>query len=398
MGGMKSRWWGLLLVVLMLLGPVPALAQSGDITLYGDELLIESGQTHIGNVTLLGGSVKIAEGGSLVGDLLVVRGKAEIAGTVSGTVVAIAGETLLHSTSVIDGDLVYSGGRVRQSPGSTLRGDLVGGPGAWTLPGGFLEEEQVDRLPEEETPMGPPLVSAQATEEPDGFARALKGVLRFVGGLVFMAAFGVLLLSVVPGPVTHVSEVIREHPLPAVGVGLLTLIAAAILVPLLTILIVTIPLAFLIVLAGVAAGLVGWVAVALQVGQFILSSSGVSRMVKAIAGIVVLALVSNIPCLGFLVSLGAVAWGIGAVVLTRFGTSGQQLWEPFAGLAGRSTTRAEAQPAATPWDASGVPSASEAPEDEPALMPLDVEEPAPHSRDETRRLDGLDDTLPEQEA
>ena len=106
----------------------------------------------------------------------------------------------------------------------------------------------------------------------------------------------------------------------AMGVGMLVL---AILIPLLTVICVGIPVALLLILAGAVAGLFGWVAMGIGVGEQLLATLhtvAAHPLAAAVIGAPVISVLTGIPCLGWLLGLVVLAAGLGAVVLTRFGT------------------------------------------------------------------------------
>jgi hypothetical protein len=72
-----------------------------------------------------------------------------------------------------------------------------------------------------------------------------------------------------------------------------------------------------------AGGFFGWIAVGLLVGQKLLGGLKVQEaapLVAVVIGVLLISLISALPCLGFLVFLGVLSLGLGGVVLTRFGT------------------------------------------------------------------------------
>lgn len=66
------------------------------------------------------GPFSVGSGQSLQGDLLVVRGQADVYGRITGNLVTLDGDILLHRGAVIDGDALALGGRVHDLGGSVL--------------------------------------------------------------------------------------------------------------------------------------------------------------------------------------------------------------------------------------------------------------------------------------
>ncbi|MDY7042390.1 MAG: hypothetical protein SVX38_16160, partial [Chloroflexota bacterium] len=85
------------------------------------------------------------------------------------------------------------------------------------------------------------------------------------------------------------------------------------------------PFGLLLLLALTIAILFGWVAVGLLVGQRILEALNVQQPVSELAavliGLLLVTLLIHVPyCLGFLFFVAVASIGLGAVILTRFGT------------------------------------------------------------------------------
>ncbi|MHB1318240.1 MAG: hypothetical protein ACYCYF_06445, partial [Anaerolineae bacterium] len=118
-------------------------------------------------------------------------------------------------------------------------------------------------------------------------------------------------------------------------------------------------------------------------GARLLRAGTHSRVEQVLLGIVILTLMGKVPCIGWWATLAAVTWGLGSVVLTRFGTSGQRIWEPFASLAGIDA------PVASPSAADLAPKEDSSQSGEP----LQAETEDPGKKDDTRRLEDLDDDL-----
>jgi hypothetical protein len=168
------------------------------------------------------------------------------------------------------------------------------------------------------------------------------------------------------------------------GVGLLTLIVGITAMILLFITCCLIPVGLLLALALVLATLYGWIVVGYLLGERILravqqSTGAPSVTTSALVGIFLITLIqqglmalSNIPCLGFFFWLmGAALWlfvastGLGAVVLTRFGT------QPYTGA-----SRASTPPPSLPPTTEGEPDQVESPDEtQPDLLEEPTDEP-----------------------
>jgi hypothetical protein len=123
--------------------------------------------------------------------------------------------------------------------------------------------------------------------------------------------------------VKQVGDVAENSPLPSLGIGCLTSLVVPALSVLLVIIIVGIPAALLLLLAWVVAGLFGWIAIGRIVGLRLLEAFKVRDIVPVVGvvvGAILLALLGSVPILGGLITLIVGLLGLGAVVLSRFGT------------------------------------------------------------------------------
>ena len=109
----------------------------------------------------------------------------------------------------------------------------------------------------------------------------------------------------------------------SVAIGALTYVAVPILIVLLSITLCLIPVAVLLALAWAVAILFGWAIVARMVGERLmigLKRDNWTLIGQTAFGAVLLALLGSIPIFGWLVGFAASSIGIGALILTRFGT------------------------------------------------------------------------------
>ncbi len=374
--------WVFLIAVLLLVAAFPVLADTGDVSLLGQDLVIQAGQHSRGNAAVVAGSASIAEQGTLSGDLAVIMGNARIAGTVEGSVVVIGGTLDLEATARILGDVVAAGA-LNRHPDAQVLGDVVAGVQASQRAaevGGIIRGD-INRSPQ-----------AADTGRLDLLTAAGR-VASFLGSLMATLLLGVLAVSLIPEPVDHITGVMKQSPILSIGMGLLTLLAAAILVPLLTILVITIPVALALGVVLVLASVVGWAASGMLVGGYLIKPDRYSRLTVAILGILILTVAGKVPCIGWIIRLLAISWGLGAVVLTRFGTSGQRIWEPFASLAGSGASDPVETTVAPSMFSGPTHAAPSAPAETGVYRQPDQGESKSERKDDTRRLDDLDDDL-----
>ncbi len=301
--------------------------------------------------------VDVQAGDTLEGPLVVVDGNAKIAGTVKGDVVVVGGSLRLLPGGEVDGDVRLADASVSRE-GGTVEGELTRVSGA----GRGASNEMAGRIRQ------------QVEQETEGAARARHSfgsslfapVRRVVGGLggLIQNLFTILVLglagagvAVFAGPrLDAVADTARRSPGRAAAVGLA---GSFLLVPVwllgivvLTVSIVGIPVMIawlpLFPLAAAAAGVLGYLAVAHNVGQWLAQSdfrftdrirasnpihTVVAGLVALIGAFMIGNVVSMVPFFGFvrgllvflgvIVTIAAAEIGFGAVLLTRAGTRPQ---------------------------------------------------------------------------
>ncbi len=140
-----------------------------------------------------------------------------------------------------------------------------------------------------------------------------------------LAALGALVVVFLPSQARRVSATAQNSALPSLGVGCLTVLVSLPLFVLLLVLVITIPAAILLPFAVVLAWLFGWIALGWLIGDKVLQAVQAREslrvpMVAVALGVLLLALLGAVPLIGWLIGLGVGLIGLGAVILTRFGT------------------------------------------------------------------------------
>lgn len=276
--------------------------------IFGDEFTLASGETLDRALLIFGGNVTIADGAEVECDIVVYGGNVDIAGEVKGGITTFGGNLTLRDTAEVDGALTTVGGGFTREDGAVVNGGVSQGFSANT---------------------------PRFTANP---------VIKFLGAVIgagvwaVVAALIALALSVLmPQPTARVSAAISSAFIPSLLLGLLSLAAIPVV---LGIVALTICLSPLTLVGGALYGLAivfGWVAVGQAFGNQIaktLKLYTISPVVWATGGTFVLTLVvqlSNVAselggafwvlaCGVGLFSLVLASLGLGAVMLTRFGS------------------------------------------------------------------------------
>ena len=181
----------------------------------------------------------LEEGSLVVGDVVIVGGDVEIYGEVDGNVIAIGGQAYLGEDCVVNADLVTIGGAVQREEGALVRGAITA-----EMPEGF-----------ELNNFNPEALNANRDWRSilwNGFKPVGDMIMNVMQALAMAALAAVLALFLLK-PMERVSQAVVLQPLPAGGLGILTVIVLPALLVVLAITIILIPLSligFLVLGAG----------------------------------------------------------------------------------------------------------------------------------------------------
>jgi cytoskeletal protein CcmA (bactofilin family) len=345
----------------MLTFAAPALAQgpfgdSGKVV-FGDNFTLESGQSIEGDLVVFGGNVttnpeskvdgsmvafggNVSLDGDVTGDVAAVGGNVTINGTVEGDVASLGGNVILSESATVEGDIATFGGRVDVAEGATVEGDIKDKDS-------FKHDPNFNFTPPTPpSPPSPPNFSMGDTGnwQNDGWGSGIAGfifsvisdIVRIVAWLIILGLISWLVTAFMPEQMMTVRRTISSSAAHSFGLGLITLLVSLVVgvVLLITICLAFIPIIGYILLA--IASLFGWIVIGQMFGERLLVASGrhdASLLYSTIVGVTVLTLltkmpvVGQIPCLGWaLAFVGGIIGiilsltGMGAVLLTRFGT------------------------------------------------------------------------------
>lgn len=253
-----------------------------------------------------GGTVIVNSRDVLCSELTVFGGTVTIHGLLRGNLLAFGGT--INIDGGVFGDLTLFGGTVTLQPGAHVRGTIH-------LYGG-----------QEVTAKGAVLDGTIDDHSQHSLYFGFEGPGVLIWYLIFMIPLSLLWVRFLPEHATFIRATVEQHTWRSFLVGLLTCLLAPVVLFLLLALIVAIPVA-LVVLVGLLAGWVsGIIAVSWSVGEQIIHaltsrpSTRRSRYLAVILGQVALAIFGSLPVVGWLTIIGASMIGLGAVLLSRFGT------------------------------------------------------------------------------
>lgn len=318
----------LLLLALLILPTGVAYAQSpgGDVILFGQNYTLESGETLKGSLAVIGGNVIIEKGaivkgdvaviggnisfdGDVVGDIAIIGGNMNIAAAIDGDIVIIGGQANLASTAVVDGNIATIGGNVEKEPGAEVTGDITNNAPPTV---------DVPDVPDAPSIPNPPAVDVNINP-------FWNAVGKF-GQAVVIAGIGMLLALFLQPQLDRTANTIVRQPWVSGGYGLLAFIVLPVVLVIMTLTIILIPVVAVVVLLVPLAWLFGVIAIGQEVGD---------RFAKAINQVwapvlstgfgtfllmLVIGFLELIPCFGWIPSAIVALLGVGATVMTWFGT------------------------------------------------------------------------------
>ncbi len=296
------------------LSPMPGAREALESELWRDifpDIEEMAGTTTRRDIFQIGESVEIGVFEKVRGDVIVIGGKVTVRGSVTGNVVVVGNDIHVKSTGKIEGDAVTIGGQIHQDAGGTVHGNFVDTHS-------FLPTRWIWR------------------------GNQLAWFLLSLAGIVFLLTISVIVGLVAPSNVDRVELQARTSFGMSFLSGLLTQILLPVVFVLLCITVIGIPVAIILVpLAVIGLLFLGFTGVAKAVGHGVEQRGlrlGSSPLALIAVGVLTIELVSILgraigvapglfTPLSFAIRLAGwmilyLAWttGLGAALLTRFGT------------------------------------------------------------------------------
>jgi hypothetical protein len=268
------------LLLGLLLGPIAvSAAEYKSVIKIGSDIVIETGQK-VRNVIAIGGQITIN-------------------GIIENHVVAIGGSVVLTKTALVGGNVVSLGGVIVIARDAQVVGSLT----------------EVNSSNLYDT-----LTTALSTEW-EGWSWIFAVISLAI--FLVIVILSLLIVALLPKPVRVVAEAISENTFKVVLCGVLGLVLIAPLALLLTISVVGIALIPLEVIVVVCSILLGFIAVGQLIGSMaykLLKSPNPGMIRETFWGLIILWLIGWVPYIGWMAKAVAIVIGLGATLVTRFGT------------------------------------------------------------------------------
>lgn len=283
--------------------------------IFGDNFTLESGDTLTGDLVVFGGNVEVEEDATVQGEMVIIGGNVTLEGTVTGSTVIIGGSTSMSESAVVKGDLVTVGGSLARDPGSEVAGEIV-----TNIPAPDI------RIPDIGVPAVPGVPNVPNPPDVRVNINPLATFFRMFGTAIAVSLLAMLASLFLQPQIERVSQAVTGQPVIAGSVGLLTGVMAPLVLVILAITIILIPVVVLAAAALALAWLFGMIAIGSEVGERftrainqtwappLTAGMGTFLMMLVVGGI------GMIPCAGWLAASLVALVGVGAVVLTLFGT------------------------------------------------------------------------------
>ena len=268
----------------------------------GGDVIIEAGQA-ARDVHAVGGNV-ILRSGAEAREVVAVLGSVTLeAGASVRQAVAVGGDVKVGPGASVERDAVSVGGKVQVDPSGDVGGQRTAVP--------FPRVTELVNF-----------ARNRVTDEDRSPLWALAGALAKYA--VYLA-LALLVVALFPRRVEAVGASMLSNPWKSLFAGFLGLLAQPFLGLLLVVTVIGIPLVAVQVLGVAVAGVFGFTALAWWIGRALPAQATRGLMVLQLAiGLAVVFLITQIPFLGWLIWIAAVMFTFGAVLRTRFGTSGPE--------------------------------------------------------------------------
>jgi hypothetical protein len=291
----------------------------GTVTVNGDaggNIMIGGGQISISSlvkndVLIGGGTVDIAKKTTIGRDLLLGGGTVTMGGSVARNL--RAGATDLTLTGSVTGDTNFEGDNLLLDKGATIGGNLTyySANKAKISTGAAVEGEtkyhHVTKQQKQEDGGGIPVVGA-----------VLLVMFWFCIFFLSRLVVGLVLVGLAPRPAASLVETLRSKPWQCLGIGLVVLMFTPIVCVFLAVTLIGLPLALILLHLYIFAIYASMFVTGLFLGRWLLSlimKREPGHMGSMLLGIFILALVTAIPFVGWLISLISIVFGTGTLSL-----------------------------------------------------------------------------------
>ena len=281
-----------------------------DKVVIGQNFILQEDQVLNGDLAIVGATAILKEGSRVNGDIALIGGVLRVSGTITGNIQALGGSVELMQTAVVDGSLFNFSSNLTQQDGAVING------------------QQISSLPFKFN-----FGNITVPETPGIVINPFQRIAGFVGKLLWsilqilaLSALAMLVVLLVPKSTERMAKSISKQPFVHWGIGLLSVFSIPVILVILMITIILIPISLVGFIIFALSMIYGWIALGYTVGSRLFSNKNHSLSPAVIAGLgtliitVIARFAAIVPCVGWTVGAALSLFGLGAIVLTRFGT------------------------------------------------------------------------------
>jgi len=271
----------------------------------GDMYILENHKKIDGNIAGIGTTLIIEDGATVLGDISLVGSNLEVVGRVAGDINVIAGTSSIRNSAIITGSINQVFHQLTIEPNALIGGEI----NTYSFPtpaGGEIGENVINILE---------------------WLKPSRLIALQTGRVIAMGLLALLVIFLFKNPTLRAGSAIIRNTAAAWGAGFISTIAAPFISVILILTICLSPIGILLLVVFLISIAWGWVVLSAILGKKIINWLKLEWADEpaTVTGAVVLgtltALISIIPCIGFLINLMVSAIGLGGILLSKFGTS-----------------------------------------------------------------------------
>ena len=262
-------------------------SNSANLIHFGSSITVPEDQT-VENAIAFGGSVTISPNAKVV-----------------DTAIAFGGDVIVKKGAQVEGDAYSFGGEIREEPGAIAGGDRA----TFSHRHGMMSGSNRHGM-----------MSGSDRGRRSFFAHYLFRVIFRMSAAVIATVLGLMILQTSPQFLPTLATKLRQHSGLAALWGIGAIVSFVFATVLLAITLIGIPLIPLLGLTVVIATIVGSLGVALFVGQCLVRNGNRSLQQQFLWGMAIVTVLTLIPFFGELVVFLVNLFGLGAILLWKFGT------------------------------------------------------------------------------
>lgn len=295
----------------------------GDKLVLGGSYVLNDGDILKGGLVVMGGVASLEKGSSVQGDVVLMGGTLTVDGLVEGDVNALGGLVTLGSSAHVQGDINTFSAQLKREEGARVDGELN------TITTGLFSVITPGSLHLPDWEGTPPITLPFDVQSPDVGIRLnplWDGLWWLIRSFIW-AIMAVLIALFTPKAIGRAAHAAVSNPAASGGLGCLTILVAPLILILLAITICGLPISLIGLLVFWLAWVFGVIVLGAETGKrlALMLKWDWALPVSAGVGTFGLTLVMNgieliVPCIGWLAPLFVGLIGLGAVLLTRFGT------------------------------------------------------------------------------